>query len=157
MIALCIGFHVKHGLNYLKVFNFREDYKYMKNSIDLASLLLRVVFGGFMILHHGWGKMLKLFSGNPIKFADPFGLGPEISLGFTVFAEVLCAGLIVIGFRSKLASIPLVITMLVAAFVIHGDDPFKKMESALIYAAAFAAIGMMGSGRYSVDGLLGKR
>ena len=109
-----------------------------------------------MLFNHGWGKMLKLFGDGPIKFADPFGLGPSITLGLTVFAEVLCAALIIIGLRTRLATTPLIITMLVAIFVIHINDPFKKMESAIIYLVAYMVISMLGSGKYSVDGLLSR-
>ncbi len=58
-------------------------------SVDFSLLLLRIAAGGFM-LSHGYGKMTKLFDGN-FAFADPIGLGVELSLVLTVFAEILCA------------------------------------------------------------------
>ena len=122
----------------------------MHKQNDLALLILRLGFGGFM-LTHGIPKLMKLFGEGPIQFADPIGLGATFSLILTVFAEVVCAGLIIVGFKTKWASIPLVITMLVAAFVVHGADPFGKKEFALIYAIGFLAIGMLGSGKYSLD------
>lgn len=128
----------------------------MKNGLDLASLILRIAFGGLMLINHGWSKMLKLFGDAPIKFADPFGLGADISLGLAVFAEVLCAALIIIGLRTRLALVPLIFTMIVAVFVIHIDDPLKKMESGIIYGAAYVAISLIGPGKYSLDGLLRK-
>lgn len=57
--------------------------------IDLSLLLVRIASGGFMF-SHGWGKMMKLIEGN-FEFGDPIGLGPEISLILTVFAEIICA------------------------------------------------------------------
>ncbi|MEL6720192.1 MAG: DoxX family protein, partial [Bacteroidota bacterium] len=99
----------------------------MKNQLDIGLLLLRLTFGGLMIINHGWGKMMKFFDDAPIKFADPFGIGETPSLALTVFAEVACAVLIIIGFLTRWATIPLIITMLVAAFIIHINDPFKKM------------------------------
>ncbi len=124
------------------------------NNKDWALLILRIVFGGFMLYGHGWRKLMKFFSDDPIKFANPFGLGAEASLGLTVFAEVLCAFLILIGFKSKWASIPLIITMIVAAFMIHGADPFGKKEMALIYLAGYVVIALLGSGKFSIDHLL---
>lgn len=124
---------------------------------DIALLLLRLAFGGFMIYGHGWRKMMKLFTGDPTEFADPLGVGAPISLSLTVFSEVLCAALIVVGLFTRWASVPLAFTMLVAAFVVHGADPFGDKESALIYFAAFAAIGLMGAGKFSIDGLIGKK
>lgn len=126
----------------------------LKNA-DIALLVLRIIGGGFM-LAHGIPKMMKLFAGGEIKFANPFGIGAGPSLGLTVFAEVLCAGLILVGLKTRLATIPLIITMLVAALMIHGADPFGKKELALMYLGVYTALLMMGSGKFSVDGMMAK-
>ncbi len=123
-------------------------------NIDLGKLILRIIGGGFM-LTHGIPKLMKLLSGN-MSFGDPIGVGPEISLGLTVFAECVCALMILVGFKSKWATIPLMITMLVAAFIVHGADPFGKKELALLYFAIYTGIFFLGSGKYSVDNLLNK-
>lgn len=122
----------------------------MKGETDLGKLLLRVVMSGFM-LTHGYPKLLKLLSTEGIKFADPLGIGDLPSLLLTVFAEFVCAILILIGFKTRWAVIPLIITMIVAAFVVHGADPIGKKELALLYAAGFATIGLIGPGKYSID------
>lgn len=122
----------------------------MNNQNDLAKLILRIGFGGFM-LTHGIPKMMKLFAGGEIQFADPIGLGPTASLVLTVFAEVVCAAMILVGFKTKWATFPLMITMLVAAFVVHAADPFGKKEFALLYAVGYLAIGLFGAGKYSID------
>lgn len=44
--------------------------------------------------------------------------------------------------------------MAVAAFIIHGADPLAKKELALLYLAAFAAIGLTGPGRFALDAWL---
>lgn len=126
----------------------------LKNA-DIALLVLRIIGGGFM-LAHGIPKLMKLFAGGEIQFANPFGIGAGPSLALTVFAEVLCAGLILIGLKTRLATIPLIITMLVAALMIHGADPFGKKELALMYLGVYTALLMLGSGKYSVDGALSK-
>lgn len=123
--------------------------KYPEN-VSIALLLLRIVIGVFM-LTHGIGKFETLFSGEPIKFADPIGVGPTASLALTVFAEVLCSILIILGLATRFAAIPLLITMLVAAFVIHLDDGFKKQEFALLYAVIYTTILLIGAGKYSLD------
>ena len=76
--------------------------------------------------------------------------------GLTVFAEVLCAALIVVGLFTRWAVIPLIVTMLVAIFIIHIGDPFEKMEMAIIYLTAYAAIGWAGPGRFSLDEMMRK-
>ena len=118
-------------------------------------LVLRLAVGG-MMLTHGWPKLLRLLK-TPDKFADPIGLGPELSLVLTVFSELFCAVLIVVGAATRLASAPLLFTMVVAAFVVHGDDPFSKKELALFYGAGTLTLMLTGAGAYSVDGWLARR
>lgn len=126
----------------------------LANFNDLGLLLLRLIFGGFMIINHGLGKMDKLLAGGDIKFADPIGLGMELSLQLTVFAEIICAGLLILGAFTRFALIPLIFTMLVAIFVIHGADPFSDKEGALSYLIPYIILFVNGAGKYSVDGQL---
>lgn len=117
---------------------------------SLALLILRVGSGA-MMLTHGIPKIMRLFSGNEIKFADPFGLGPAISLGMATFAEVICSILVILGFKTRLASVPLILTMLTAAFYAHWDDPFGRKELPLLYCAVFISLLLTGGGDYSLD------
>ena len=71
--------------------------KRTNGGIDLASFLLRVTFGVTMLYLHGYGKFMKFFADGPLKFGDPIGIGPELSLILTSFAEVFCSGLLIIG------------------------------------------------------------
>ena len=41
--------------------------------------------------------------------------------------------------------------MAVAVLVVHVNDPFKRQELALLYLAGFAAIALIGPGKYSID------
>lgn len=133
--------------------NLLKNPTYGKN-IDLSLLLLRIAAGGFM-LTHGYGKMEKLFSG-AFEFADPIGVGVELSLGLTVFAEVLCASFILLGILPRLASIPLIITMLVAVFIVHAEDGFKKQELGLFFLISYIIILILGAGKFSVQSLFSK-
>lgn len=117
---------------------------------DLGKLLLRVVPGGIMLADHGWPKLAS-FGEKAETFADPIGLGPVLSLGLIVFAEVLCALLIMLGVWTRLSTIPLIIGMGVIVFITHGDDLLGKGESGLIYMVVFLSILLVGGGRFSLD------
>jgi putative oxidoreductase len=123
---------------------------------DLGLLLVRLLSGG-MMLTHGIPKIDRLLGEGPVKFADPFGLGPEISLVLVLFAEVACSILVMIGFKTRLATLPLMFTMLVAAFLIHGADPFGEKELPLLFLTVFGAILISGAGSYSVDRVMEER
>ena len=117
---------------------------------SMAKLILRLVFGGLM-LTHGWPKLDRLLSTGEFKFGDPIGLGPEVSMISAIFAEFVCAILVMLGYKTKLATIPLMFTMLVAALIVHADDPFGRKEKALLFFIGFLVILLMGPGKYSID------
>lgn len=120
------------------------------NYTDLALLFLRVGFGGFM-LTHGVPKMSML--ADPSTFGDPIGLGPTVSLVLALIGEVIAPILIIIGFKTKWAAIPAMITMVVAAFIVLAKDDLATKELALLFFIAFLAIFLAGAGKYSVDGV----
>lgn len=118
---------------------------------DLAVLFLRIVIGVLM-LTHGIPKLISLVSGE-IQFPGLFGLSPALSLALAVFAEVICSVLILFGLGTRLATIPLMFTMLVAVFYIHAADPLATKEVAILYLLAYVILFFTGSGKYSVENL----
>lgn len=125
-----------------------------KNRADIALLALRLIGGGFM-LTHGWPKFQKVLAGD-FQFGDPLGLGPTLSLILTAGAEFIGALFIVFGLATRIMSLPLMFTMLVAAFIVHSADPFGKQEFPLLYFVIYLALFLMGSGRFSLDAMFGK-
>lgn len=118
-------------------------------SIDAAVLILRV-FPSFFMLLHGFQKLSKVFAGD-WSFADPIGLGEGLSLSATIFAEVVCSLLVMVGFLTRPALLVLMFVMWVAAFVVHGADPFSDKEHALLFLIVYLAIFVTGPGRLSMD------
>ena len=120
---------------------------------DVLLLVLRIGVAALM-LTHGLPKMMMLFGDGPIQFLPAFGMSAETSLLLTVGAEVLCSILLLVGAATRLAVMPLIITMLVAAFLVHSADPFAKKELAIIYLLIYSTLLVGGSGKYSIDYLL---
>lgn len=113
-------------------------------------LLLRIVAGAFMITH-GIGKAERVIAGPPYEFSDPIGLGVDASLILAAFAEFICAIFIMIGLFTRLAAVPVIITMAVAAFVAHGDDGFYAKELPLFFLTVYFVFAVLGAGKYSLD------
>ncbi|MBS0031519.1 DoxX family protein [Chitinophaga sp. 22321] len=127
---------------------------YTNGAVSFSMLVLRVVFGGLILLH-GWPKLIN-FTAKMNSFPDPLGVGHKISLGMTVFAEVFCAVLLIVGLLSRLATIPLIICMSVIVFIINGAKPVDEKEMAILFLAGFVTLLFAGPGKFSLDGALGK-
>ncbi|TAH17764.1 MAG: DoxX family protein [Cytophagales bacterium] len=119
---------------------------------DVGLLVLRIAFGGLM-MRYGWQKLAN-FSEYASGFLNFLWLGSEVSLGLATFAELFCAFLIVIGLFTRWATMPLIITMLVAFFQAHADDTFDVKEHPLVFLFPYIALLMAGAGRFSIDGVL---
>ena len=119
------------------------------NLSDFGKLVLRVSFS-LLMLTHGWGKINRLFA-DEVKFGDPLGIGSVPTLVLAVLAEFIAPILIMIGFKTRWLSMLPIATMLVAALIVHGGDPFKRQELALLYLSGFVAIAFVGPGKYSID------
>ncbi len=120
----------------------------LENNIGLA--ILRIGGSG-LLLTHGIPKLQRLFGEGPIEFADPIGIGPAPTLFLAVFAEFLCAILVLIGFKTRWATIPIIFTMLVAGLIQHAGDPFGSKEKSLLFLVIFVSILLLGPGSYSAD------
>lgn len=129
--------------------------RFTAKQVDVALLIARIGIGGLMLVH-GLPKLMMLFSGDPVQFPGVMGMSPELSLGLAVFAEVLCSVLLIVGFGTRLASIPLIITMAVAVFYFHATDPFANQEPGLLYLLVYLVLLLMGSGKYSLEASLVK-
>ena len=132
------------------------QFNFIPRSPDFALLVLRVWLGLSMLVLHGWGKLTG-FRGGASSFPDPLGVGSSLSMGMAVFAEVVCAALLVLGLATRFAALVLIILLVVAFATVHGTrltGPGNG-EMAIIYLAGFLAIFLAGPGRLSVDGKTG--
>lgn len=116
---------------------------------DFGLLILRVGTAGLM-LTHGIPKFLMIINGN-FEFGDPLGIGPVPSLILATISEFLCPILVIIGLKTRWAVVPTIMTMLVAAFIVHGADPISVKEKAFLFLISFIAILMLGPGKFSID------
>ena len=109
-----------------------------------------------MAFGHGLGKVDRFFKGieaGTFTFADPLGLGPGLSLFLAAFSEFVCPMALILGAATRFFCVPLICTMAVAVFIVHGIDPFAKKELALLYLSGTLSIFLVGPGRFSLDRL----
>ena len=129
---------------------------YNHQSLDVGLLLLRVGIACFM-LTHGMAKVNSALESPEIQFGDPIGVGVKTSFFLAVFAEVVCSVLLLFGLLTRLALIPLSITMAVAVFIVHANDGFAKQEMAAMYLLIFVFLLFSGPGRFSIDSVIARK
>ena len=126
-----------------------------ETQVSLFLFAMRLLFG-ILLISHGIQKWMN-FEHLSTTFPDPIGIGSEYSLYLAIFGEVICSVAFIFGFLYRLAMIPMIITMAVAFFVIHGNDPFAQKELAFIYLLVFIFMYAIGPGRLSVDYMIWKK
>ena len=103
----------------------------------IAPLLLRLYLAPIMI-QAGWNKIVG-FENTVAWFGNPdWGLGlpmPELMAALAAAAEVGGGLCLVIGLAVRWVSIPLMITMLVAAFAVHWENGWLALSDASSWLA----------------------
>jgi putative oxidoreductase len=118
--------------------------------ISFSLFVLRVGISISMIYLHGYPRLIN-FNKIALEFADPLGFGPEISLALVIIAEFFCSVFLIIGLFTRWACIPLIITMLIATWVINGGKGFIFQEKSFIYLICYISLLISGSGYFSLD------
>lgn len=122
-------------------------------SIDLALLVLRVAIG-ILMLKHGIPKIKKLLSPEPIQFFNTFGLSERNSLKAAAFVEVFFSTLLIAGLGTRITVIPLLGTMVIAAFHTLKSQPFDKKELPTLFLLIYVTLLLGGGGKFSMDYIL---
>ena len=130
-------------------------FQYRSLSTDLATLMLRVIFGG-LFTYYGYNKFISYDEILP-QFPDLIHIGAKTSFILVIFAELVCGFLVAIGLLTRLTIIPIFITMFVAFFIAHKNDPFQVSQIAFVYLLLSIVIFILGSGKFSVDRLIFKQ
>jgi putative oxidoreductase len=125
-----------------------------ETSFNIAVLLIRVTFGLLLLINHGIDK-LKHFAERQNSFPDPIHIGHMPSLMLALFAEVFCAVFLILGLFTRIMAIPVVITFAIVVFMVNKGYSGNS-EIGVLYLGGFFSILLMGPGKYSIDGAMGK-
>ena len=90
-----------------------------------------------------------------VRFIDFDSIKYKIILP-VIFAEFFCGVFILLGLFTRLACIPLIISMSVALFYAHKGDFFGDGEKATLFLLGYLALLFTGPGKVSMDKLIGK-
>jgi putative oxidoreductase len=126
---------------------------YGSAAFNFSMLILRVSTGLWLITKHGLDK-LQRFSTLRQHFYNFMGIGSNISLILVIFAELICSSLVVLGLLTRIAVIPIIFMLIVAAFWAKAAQPLLNKELDFLYLIPFVVLLFCGPGRISVDGMM---
>lgn len=126
----------------------------MKKNSDIGYLILRITVAVLMMFH-GVAKLTHL-TGIKSMLA---GVGfPEFMAYGVYITELIAPILILIGFRTRLASLAFFFGMLAAMFLAHSENLFAlsktgglQIELILLYAFGAFVLFFTGAGKYAVS------
>jgi putative oxidoreductase len=125
----------------------------------LPPLLARLTLG-IVFVQSGWGKLHNL--PKVIDFFTSLGIpAPWFQAHLVASTELVCGGLVLIGLLTRLASIPLAITMVVALITAKLSDIHELSDlfstSEYLYILLFIWLAIQGAGKVSIDAVLARR
>lgn len=123
---------------------------------DAGLLFMRVAAALLLLCVHGLPKLLN-WSAELQRIEDPFGIGPDLTLGMAVFAEVLCPLLLILGIGARLACLPVLAVLLVALVVVHPDWTLEQGQFAWLLLALYGGLAITGPGGFSLAARIGRK
>jgi putative oxidoreductase len=137
----------------------RKALDILANQKSLALLLGRFAVG-FLFLSTGWGKVHSLDKVTEF-FIELHIPAPGFHAVLVGYSELLCGAALVIGLLTRLATIPLIVSMIVAILTaklkdLHGFFDLIGFEE-FTYLIILVMIAILGPGNWAVDRILGKK
>ncbi len=122
---------------------------------EFGIFALRVWIGLNFVFAHGIRKLVNhetFLAGDSLqKFPAPLVMGT-----IALLSEFLGGILLALGLATRVAALFIFGTMLGAALVVHGGDPWGRKELALTYAVIALFFMAHGGGLFSLDRLLNR-
>jgi putative oxidoreductase len=93
----------------------------------------------------GWGVQIKETIPNPLHLPEFF------NQWFTIAANLVFPFFILVGFFTRLCSIPILAVTLTGYFVLHKSDTLLVRDVPFVYSLCFLLLLCLGAGKYSLD------
>jgi putative oxidoreductase len=132
----------------------------MLEALRPVALLLGRLAVGLLFVSTGWGKVHDI--PKVVSFFKHLGIpAPDFQAVLVSYSELLCGSALVIGLLSRFATIPLIVSMIVAILTakladIHGIFDLVGADE-FTYLVVLVMIAVLGPGRLSLDRLIADR
>jgi putative oxidoreductase len=125
-------------------------------SFDIILLAFRILVSLQLIVVHGLKKV-----GIGIEVAEtvpnPFNLPNWFNESFAIASNLLFPIFVIVGFYTRLATIPILVVTLSGYFIVHWNDSLLVRDIPFMYSIAFLLIAFSGAGKYSIDEIVRNR
>ena len=121
---------------------------------DVAPLALRLGVG-FNFLWFGSKKLSRGVDSFAAQLSDLGVASPMLFAWLVVVAELVGGLLLVAGLLTRLATLPLIVTMIGAIFLVKADLGMPDAGIDIALLAGLVALLLHGPGRFSLDRLVG--
>lgn len=125
-------------------------------SFHLAMLAFRVLISVELMMAHGL-KKVGVGVAQAETVPNPLHLPAQLNDLFATSANLFFPVLVIIGFFTRLAVIPVLAVTLTGYFVVHWNDSLLEKDTPFMYSVSFLLIVVLGPGKYSLDHFLNKR
>jgi putative oxidoreductase len=127
---------------------------------DLALLVSRVALGVILVAH-GWQKFNEwTLDGTASAFGDMGIPAPVVAATFVTAVEIIGGVALIIGLLTPVVALLNMVNLLGALFLVHAANGVfvadNGFELVLALFAGLATISMLGAGKFSTDGFLGR-
>lgn len=138
---------------------YRNITEKLENLQDIPLLFLRLIlaYGFYMPAMMKWGNISGI-----IEWFDGMGIPmPTLNAYLAATTEMAAVILLPLGLATRIISIPLMFTMLVAIVAVHWGNGFNAgdngFEIPLYYMLMLFVLLINGAGKISLDNLINKR
>jgi putative oxidoreductase len=126
------------------------------------ALLVARIGLGIVFVAHGWQKLNDMgLAATQAGFAKMGAPAPELTAYYSTFVELIGGAALLVGVFTAVAGVLLALDMLGALLIVHIDKGVFVAGGGyeLVVALGVGALllAVFGAGRYSVDGLLGRK
>ena len=119
-------------------------------TFNIAMLLFRTILSLELMVVHGF-KKIGINVAEAEKVPNPLHLPEWFNNAFAVSANLVFPVLVILGFFTRIAALPILAITLTGYFVLHWNDALLVKDTPFMYSLSYLLILVLGPGRYSVD------
>jgi putative oxidoreductase len=117
---------------------------------DYGMFFFRTFVSVQLVVVHGL-KKIGIGTGIAEAVPNPFNLPVEFNKMFAITANLIFPLFVIIGWYTRLATIPILSVTLIGYFVVHWGDPLLMSDIPFMYSLSFLFIACCGAGKFSID------